>query len=39
MNKIENAINNSLITMRNHLDAQTLEILSVTLSKNLSFEK
>ena len=35
MNKIENAINNILITMRNHLDTQTLEILSVTLSKNL----
>lgn len=39
MNKIENAINNILITMRNHLDTQTLEILSVTLSKNLSFER
>ena len=35
MNKIENAINNILITMRNHIDTQTLEILSVTLSKNL----
>lgn len=35
MNKIENAINNILITMKNHLDTRTLEILSVTLSKNL----
>ena len=35
MNKVDNAINNILITMKNHLDTQQLEILSITLSKNL----
>ena len=35
MNKIETAINNILIAMKNHVNSQTLSILSNVLTKNL----